>query len=258
MCRIFYSLDQPNTESKMMRFLKQSDHLEKNTPGLNSVSDHHSHPDGFGLAGFAKGKWTVYKNPRIYKEVENLDEIVKKMAAHSLVIGHIRKCDTSYSIVKRENTHPFYYRNHVFLHNGYLREYAAYREVIRNRVPVDLRQHIKGDTDSEMMFYLLLSILRKREKGVEPLANAVQELFQILASIVPAYNANIIYANKEYSLVTRFSHGPQDPPSLYWNMSQQKGVLITSEPVSRSFRLIPKNTAIVIHHATRNTYTVPL
>ena len=99
MCRIFYSLNQPNTKSKIMRFLKQSDHLEKNTPGQDSASDHHTHPDGFGLAGFENGKWTVYKSPRLYKEVSNLDDIVKRMAAHSLVIGHIRKCDTSYSIV---------------------------------------------------------------------------------------------------------------------------------------------------------------
>jgi predicted glutamine amidotransferase len=255
MCRIFYSLNQPNTESKIMRFLKQSDHLEKNTPGQDSASDHHTHPDGFGLAGWGRGKWTVYKSPRLYKEVSNLDDIVKRMAAHSLVIGHIRKCDTSYSIVKRENTHPFYYRNHVFLHNGYLREYAP---KLRQIVPADLRQHIKGDTDSEIMFYLFLSILRKRKMGVETLFESVQELFRIMSSIVPVYNANIIYANKEYSLVTRYAHGRQDPPSLYWNRTDKGGVLITSEPVSRIYSIIPKNTVVVIHHATGETYTVPL
>jgi glutamine amidotransferase len=172
------------------------------------------------------------------------------MAAHSLVIGHIRKCDTTYSRVQRENTHPFYYRNQVFMHNGYLLDYA----VIRRLVPADLRKNIKGDTDSEMMFYLFLSLLRKTPNIVE----AIQELFQILSSIVTKYNANIIYANKEHSLVTRYAHGPQEPPSLYWNRSKKGGVLITSEPVSRNYRLIPKNTAILINHATGDTYTYPL
>jgi glutamine amidotransferase len=245
-------------ESKIMRFLKQSDHLEKTTPGLDSASDHHTHPDGFGLAGFDNGKWTVYKNQRLYHEVENLAEIVKKMATHSLVIGHIRKMDTTYSTAIRENTHPFYYRNHVFLHNGYLKNYAVHRHELRRHVSPYLRTHIKGDTDTETMFYLFLSILRKREMGVETLVESVQELFRMVASIVPAYNANIIYGNKEYSLVTRFSHGPQDPPSLYLNRINKKGVLITSEPVSRIYSIIPKNTVVVIHHATGETYTVPL
>lgn len=258
MCRIFYSLNQPNMESKIMRFLKQSDHLEKTTPGLDSASDYHTHPDGFGLAGFDNGKWTVYKNPRLYHEVENLAEIVKKMATHSLVIGHIRKMDTTYSTVQKENTHPFYYRNHVFLHNGYLNNYAVHRHELRRHISPYLRTHIKGDTDTETMFYLFLSILRKREIGVETLVESVQELFRMVASIVPAYNANIIYGNKEYSLVTRFSHGPQDSPSLYLNRINERGVLITSEPVSRSFRLIPKKTMVVVNHRTGEIYTQSL
>lgn len=235
-----------------MRFLKQSDHLEKNTPGLDSASDHHTHPDGFGLAGFENGKWTVYKSPRLYREIENLDEIVKRMAAHSLVVGHIRKMDTTYSTATKENTHPFYYRNHVFLHNGYLRKYAP---KLRQIVPADLRTHIKGDTDTEIMFYLFLSILRKQKMGVETLFESIQELFRIISSIVPVYNANIIYANKEYSLVTRYAHGQQEPPSLYLNRINEKGVLITSEPMSRSYQLIPKNTVLLLNHRTGETYT---
>lgn len=237
-----------------MRFLKQSDHLEKNTPGLNSASDHHTHPDGFGLAGFENGKWTVYKSPRMYHEIENLHEIVERMAVHSLIIGHIRKMDSTYSSVTRENTHPFYYRNHVFMHNGYLHEYSRHRAEIRRHVPADLRAHIKGDTDSETMFYLFLSLLRKNPNIVE----SIQELFQIMAAIVSKYNANILYANKEYSLVIRYAHGTQDPPSLYWNHGQKGGVLISSEPISRKYRVIPKNTAILVNHATGETYTVPL
>ena len=250
MCRIFYSLNQPNTESNMHRFLKQSDHLEKNTPGLDSDSDHHTHPDGFGLAGFDNGKWTVYKNPRIYHQVANINGIVKRMASHSLVIGHIRKMDTTYSANKMENTHPFYYRNHVFLHNGYLKHYQLHRTALRKRVPADLRVRIKGDTDTETMFYLFLSILRKRNALLE----SVQEFFALIASIVPTYNANIIYANKEYSLVTRYAKGPQEPPSLYWNRTKG-GVLITSEPMTKHHELIPKNTAIIVNNKTGESRT---
>jgi glutamine amidotransferase len=254
MCRIFYSLNQPNTESKIYRFLKQSDHLEKNTPGIDSASDHHTQSDGFGLAGLASDKWSVYKTPRLYKEVANLDDIVKKMAAHSLVIGHIRRCDTTYSTVRWENTHPFYYRNHVFLHNGYLRHYSDHRSKVEKLVDPDLRVHIKGNTDSETMFYLILSILRKQEgkMGVERLHLAFQELFRQVSSIVPKYNANIIYGNKEYSVVIRYAHGRQDPPSLYINGSSRNGMLITSEPISRSYSIIPRNCMMVMDNASGN------
>lgn len=258
MCRIFYSLNQPNTESKIHRFLKQSDHLEKNTPGQNSESDHHKHPDGFGLAGLSHGKWSVYKNPRIYHQVSNINEIVKTVASHSLVIGHIRKIDSTYSTVKTENTHPFYYRNHVFLHNGYLKEYASHRAAFHRRVPADLRPRLKGDTDTETMFYLFLSILRKRGMSVESLLESVRDLFGIISSIVSTYNANIIYGNKEYSLITRYAKGPQEPPSLYLNRGKQDGIFITSEPMSKHYRLIPKNTAIIINNTTGESQTVSI
>ena len=245
MCRILYSLYQPNTEELIWKFLRQSDHLEKYTPGIDSPANFHTHTEGFGLAGIKDKKWSVYKTATLYRDVPNMAEIAEKMAEHPLVIGHIRRS----TMATKRNNHPFHYRNHVFLHNGHLADYQSHRSVFLRKVPPAFRAHIKGDTDMEIMFYLFLSIIEKQEMSVSALRESVQQMFREVSSVSVRYNANVIYGNPEYSLITRYSHGKIDSPSLYLNMTR-KGLLITSEPVSRKFLIIPDKTLIVVNHRT--------
>jgi len=270
MCRVLYSLHP--SKNHIVQFLKQSDHLEKHTPGIDSASDHNTHPDGFGLASsnlgrsLNLGRWSVFKSPKLYKRVANLSPAIDQISQGDVVIGHIRRVDSRYTRVSRENTHPFYYRNRVFVHNGYLKDFDKHRSAIVRHIDPDLRSHIKGDTDSEVMFYLYLSILRKKEsimRDVVKLASShcypdndptptilresMVDLFALLQEIVPAYMANIIYADKEYSVITRKSVGGLDAPSLYMNRTK-RGVLISSEPITRSYDIVPENTCIIIHH----------
>ena len=54
------------------------------------------------------------------------------------------------------NTHPFVYGRWIFAHNGTLQNFAARKQLLLDAIPNDLRQLIRGDTDSEHVFMLWL------------------------------------------------------------------------------------------------------
>ena len=101
-------------------FLQQSNHKSKNTPGLNNKRDHINHKDGFGFAYLSPSshKWKIYKNPLLYTDDTKLDKIInEKISRSNIILGHIRKNEDK-SGTNYENTHPFHYKNKIFLHNG--------------------------------------------------------------------------------------------------------------------------------------------
>lgn len=253
MCRIFYALNQSQIKHKIMQFLRQSDQPIKNTPGINSEADHIHNVDGYGLASFHNRHWKVYKSKEVYhanpKTTSYIDEIVK--VGSSLVIGHIRKkIDTA--PVSLENTHPFQYGDHVFLHNGGVFEFHKKRELFAK--PIHKKYKIGGETDTEYIFYLLLTYLERNSQNVE---EAFQHVFSRLSKIYSKWNATIIYANATHSYIIRTKYINEkihpgktiDAPSLYWNGKPSNKILITSEPILKTYSIIPENSFIVVPHS---------
>jgi predicted glutamine amidotransferase len=107
MCRIFYALNQSNIKSKINDFLLQSD--------IDPISK-----DGHGLAVLTSAnRWKLYKS---ISPDPTRQKIIDYSAGYSLIVGHLRriimKHHPSNSDARLENTHPFYYKNRIFLHNG--------------------------------------------------------------------------------------------------------------------------------------------
>jgi predicted glutamine amidotransferase len=271
MCRIFFLLNSVCTnniknpahslEQKIKDFLKQSHHSKKNTPGINNPRDHLTHPDGFGLAWQNAGKkWIVYKTPQKYTDISDLDETIQTIEKNDkVVIGHIRMATDSEPAI--ENTHPFLYKNQLFLQNGYIADFAKHKETLIEFVAPDLLKHIKGDTDTEVLFFMFLTIKRKIQRTNEKneknettesiLVESIRELFRIFEDKNIEISANLIYAEKEHVVITRYMYydkskykHEQIPPSLYYDTSD--GLLITSEPITPKFKPIASGTIIVI------------
>ena len=79
----------------------------------------------------------------------------------------------------------------------------------------------------------------------------MHELFRIFEEKNIEISANLIYAEKEHVVITRYLYydkskykREQIPPSLYYDTSD--GLLITSEPITRQFKPIASGTMIVI------------
>jgi glutamine amidotransferase len=269
MCRIFYALGQSNLSIYLYYFLAQSIHFQKNTPNRNSYADETQHLDGYGLAGFRdkSGKWILYRSALPPFEDPNRTFIIDKMAKNRLVIGHLRNADHSESAPREyDNTHPFYYKNAVFMHNGRIHNYMVNADVftkIYAAISPAYYTSIRGNTDSELLFYMLLTEIRKQEELYpssrsrrDILISAINECFTRLKSITQ-YTANIIYGEKEYSVITRFSsESGLDAPSLYVNFTDSVyGLFLSSEPLENEYALVSTNTYYVVNHQT-SEYTI--
>ncbi|MDC1175030.1 class II glutamine amidotransferase [Bacteriovoracaceae bacterium] len=114
------------------------------------------HPDGWGVSYYLNGA------PHVVKSATSAinDSIFKKVSgvvSSNTVLAHIRKATLGNNNIL--NTHPFQFGHWVFAHNGNIKSFDSHREEIRKKIHAKFKRFILGDTDSELLFFLLLSKL---------------------------------------------------------------------------------------------------
>jgi predicted glutamine amidotransferase len=264
MCRIIFALNQPYIKSKIKRFLMQS------------TSNYPNAIDGYGLAAFnpVNRKWRHYKSNKSPREDTKSKDMVNYFAEYPLVVGHLRNSENINENLsaKCENSHPFYYRNHVFVHNGRFDDanLPANRKWFQENILPEYWEYIRGYTDSECVFYLLLSTIQKRKwiykdvdmlknRGckspsiIEELRDAVNDCFQLLHRKFHSYFANFIYSDKEYSIVGRLmkniSEKDNQTNCLYFSGNDGR-VLFLTVPFDETFTLIDWGRIYIINNMT--------
>ena len=255
MCRLFFIMNTKNKREKIMDFLSQSTHESKNTPGVNNMYEHTYHPDGFGFTWLLRREWNIYKKPVLYLEDKNLEKLITSMVKSRIIIGHIR--NKTYGPASQNNTHPFKYKNQVFFHNGWIKDFGKKKKLFLEKISKKYHSFIKGETDSEHLFYLFLTV--KDSVPREPINNdefmniVVSNFFQLLKELKVNLLANIIFADEKYIVVSRYSifdntfkEREKTPLSLYYDNSD--GVVISSEPITSNYKLIPENSILILQH----------
>ena len=112
--------------------------------------------DGFGL-----GWYGAEETPGVFHSIEpawndqNLIELAQHLTS-PLVFAHIRA--STGSPVQQTNCHPFRHGRWLWMHNGVIREFDAVKRDLAFAVDPSLYPLIKGSTDSELFFYLALSL----------------------------------------------------------------------------------------------------
>ncbi|MGE5273798.1 MAG: class II glutamine amidotransferase [Verrucomicrobiota bacterium] len=112
--------------------------------------------DGFGI-----GWYGVTDAPGVFHSVEPAwnDRNLRELAAHvesPLVFAHIRA--SSGSAVQQTNCHPFRRGRWLWMHNGVIREFPEVKRDLVLAVDPSLYPHIEGSTDSEVFFFLALTL----------------------------------------------------------------------------------------------------
>jgi glutamine amidotransferase len=104
------------------------------------------------------------------------------------VVAHVRKATAgNLSLI---NSHPFQFGKWIFAHNGDIPGFAEHREELVSRIPPVMRRFSLGDTDSEVIFYLLLSRmsgrfdLERRGYPVDELTGAIRDTVGEICDIV--------------------------------------------------------------------------
>lgn len=111
------------------------------------------HPDGWGVAYYVGGAPHVVKSVATAVD-DHLFRRVSGIVTSETVLAHLRKATQGNHTIL--NTHPFQFGTWVFAHNGNIKDLSRVRDALIARVPPVYRRFILGETDSELLFYLLL------------------------------------------------------------------------------------------------------
>ncbi|MCA9622919.1 MAG: class II glutamine amidotransferase [Myxococcales bacterium] len=114
------------------------------------------HPDGWGVAFYVDGAPHLTRMPSTALD-DTLFHRLSGVVSSETVIAHIRKATQGQKTVL--NCHPFQFGKWVFAHNGDIPNFVDKREELLAAVAPRLRRFILGDTDSEVVFFILLSHL---------------------------------------------------------------------------------------------------
>jgi predicted glutamine amidotransferase len=112
--------------------------------------------DGFGI-----GWYGISDTPGVFRSIEPAwnDRNLRELAGHiqsPIIFAHIRA--SSGSPVQQTNCHPFRYGRWLWMHNGVIHEFPQVKRDLVLAVDPSLYQHIEGSTDSEIFFYLALTL----------------------------------------------------------------------------------------------------
>jgi glutamine amidotransferase len=130
-------------------------------PGFSQSYNHIVNADGFGLGWYHPHS----VNPAVFKDTQpawsnvNLREICNSTKS-SCVISHVRAASPGMGVYI-PNVHPFKAGRLLFCHNGAIQRIKLIRRKLLTQVTDEVFHSIKGTTDSELVFALLLTNLSK-------------------------------------------------------------------------------------------------
>jgi predicted glutamine amidotransferase len=134
--------------------------------------------DGFGVGWYALGNT---QTPAVFRSIEpawnerNLHELAGHVES-PLFLAHIRA--STGTAVQQTNCHPFRYGRWLWVHNGLVRDFPRLKRELALAVDESLYSSIEGSTDSELLFYLALTLgLEDDPPGaVERMVGLVEEV----------------------------------------------------------------------------------
>ena len=114
------------------------------------------HPDGWGVAYYVEGTPHLTRSASTALS-DRVFQRVSGVVASETVVAHVRKATQGNLSVL--NCHPFQHGRWVFAHNGDVPNFPRFRERLVAEVSPRLRRYILGDTDSEVIFFMVLTQL---------------------------------------------------------------------------------------------------
>ena len=229
-------------------------------------------PSGWGVAWF-DSEWHIYKEPRPLYSSSEASEIIRRHVRGRIIVSHVRLA--SIGSLKYENTHPWLYKGWAFAHNGTIRDRQALLELLREGY-CDL----KGDTDSEAFFHLIVQEAIELGDPIEGIKSAVEK---IIGRGIGFSSLNFIASDGRKLYALRYAITCEDYYTLYRierpkggfevkRLSKEtrqlisvklarreKAVIIASEPMSDEpcWELIP-NKHLVVVDSNLNMKLIPL
>jgi len=112
--------------------------------------------DGWGIGFYQSGEVLHKKRPQLGNDPIDWSKLAGDVRSHCIVM-HVRHATVG--DFRADNTHPFRMRQWLFAHNGTVPRFEALQPRLMESMPDFLRRNIRGDTDSEHIFHVILSFL---------------------------------------------------------------------------------------------------
>jgi glutamine amidotransferase len=159
--------------------------------------------DGFGIGWYNE---SIRKDPALFRSIRPAwnDENLKynaSMIKTRCLLAHIRAA--TQGAVSIENTHPFHYKEFLMMQNGGIKDFLKIKRTVINRLDEDLFQWVYGQTDTQYIFALFLTIVKERMKNDLPISleDITKCLSQTFAELEEMKKAAHLYSPSLYNLV---------------------------------------------------------
>lgn len=146
----------------------------------------HSNDDaraGFGVGFFHGDEVLLKKRPRGDQGVRDWHSVLPRLESHCAVL-HAR--EATIGDFRNENLHPFRMRSWLFAHVGTIDGFELIRDRLVDSIEASLGRNIRGQTDSEVLFHVVLSFLHDagqlelRHPDSNALALAIRSTFTLI------------------------------------------------------------------------------
>lgn len=157
---------------------------------VNQAIDPERHPD-LQLAGWGFGLWSehlrkpeepfIYRRPTAAFYDDNVEHMVPSLRA-STMLAHIRASDYNAQVVLAdENCHPFSFTGTPWIvaQNGYLPNWQLLQRELLQHCKDDYLKQMRGTTDTEFLYVLLLSLLEGDRN--EDVQHAIEKMISLIA-----------------------------------------------------------------------------
>jgi len=153
---------------------------------------------GWGVADYRDGLPLIEKQTWAAFHGEHFKKTAARVYAHT-VVAHVRRATVGGTSI--ENTHPFHHGKWIFAHNGTVPHFLDIRDRLMPEIDPLYQNDIKGTTDSEHVFYFLLSLrMRHPDRDLRDLvAVGLNRIRQWCEAVDPQarIGLNIVLTNGE-------------------------------------------------------------
>lgn len=111
---------------------------------------------GWGVGFYQAGEVLLRRRPMDDRSTIDVASLTRDVRTDAL-IGNV--CEPSFGEPRTQNTQPFRYRDWLFAHHGRVNKFERLRDRLAESIPDFLRRNVRGETDSELVFFLYLSFL---------------------------------------------------------------------------------------------------
>jgi glutamine amidotransferase len=217
--------------------------------------------DGFGI-----GWYGDFPEPGLFKDVRpawndpNLEDLTRHVRS-GLFLAHVRA--TTGTEIQRSNCHPFRHERWLCMHNGLIANFDLLKRDLVMAVAPELFSCIQGTTDSEILFFLALSLGLNEDPigAVERTVGLVEHIAQ-RHGVANALQMTLCLADGQRVFAIRYATDAV-PRTLFYSGDSacwqdlklgrtplpERARVIVSEPfggLSEAWHAVPPSTCLVV------------